>query len=82
MAKVGLGALMTSALLTAMYILQVVVRAWLPGKDFQPESVAELEVPGNYMRIPLVILTCLAVGLGVYSQPFIDFLTSLASGSL
>lgn len=82
MAKVGLGALMTSALLTAMYILQVVVRAWLPGKDFKPESVAELEVPGNYMRIPFVVLTCLVVGLGVYSQPLIDFLTKLASGSL
>lgn len=82
MAKVGLLALMVSALLTAMYILQVAVRAWLPSKEFRPESVQSLEVPGNYMRIPLGILCGMIVVLGVHSQPLIDFLTKIASGVL
>ncbi len=80
MAWIGIGALILSALLTAVYILQVVVRAWWPREGFDPKSVEELAVPGTYMRIPLLLLCGLIVVFSFYSEVLISVFERIATG--
>lgn len=91
---VGLGALILSALLSAAYILEVVVRAWLPRKDtaggeHSEGSSASETVPaagtpeepakvGLRMAIPLVVLMILIILCGVASTPVAEFLADVA----
>lgn len=80
MAKLGFGALIVSALLTAVYIMEIVVRAWVPGNKFDTETVKDLEVPGTYMRIPLILLCCLIVVFSLYSEVLISIFEKIAAG--
>ena len=76
---IGLAALILSALLSAAYILEVVVRAWMPGKDSRPDDTAAVAV-GFRMRIPLLILVLLVLVCGVCSTPIVTFLSEVAGG--
>ena len=76
---IGLAALILSALLSAAYILEVVVRAWMPGKDSRPDDSAAVAV-GFRMRIPLLILVLLVLVCGVCSTPIVTFLSEVAGG--
>ena len=55
LAYVGVGGLLISALLTAIYMLSIVVRAFVPGKDFDESKVAEFKDPNALMLIPLIM---------------------------
>ncbi len=81
MAKIGIAALIVSALLTAAYIMEVVVRAWLPRKDAElPDG--NWENPGWYMRLPLIVFAAGILVLGVCSTPLIQFFADIAAGIL
>lgn len=67
--------LLTSALLTAGYLLPITVNGFLPGADYDYGSLKKKE-PAWIMVIPLLILAALAVGFGVFPGG----LTSLISG--
>lgn len=56
--------LLISALLTAGYLLPISMRGFFPGDDFDVEGCEKLE-PNLLMTVPIVILTVLAVILGV-----------------
>ena len=56
--------LLTSALLTAGYLLPITVNGFLPGADFEYEKLQKKE-PNLTMLVPLLILAALAVLLGV-----------------
>lgn len=76
-AYAGLAALIISALLSAAYILEVIVRAWLPtGGELPPEA----SKTGFRMHVPLVILSALIIVLGLLSTPIVEFLTRVAGG--
>lgn len=78
MAYFGIAALLISALLTAIYMLSVVIRAFVPGKDFDYESIKEYKDPNLLMLIPLTIFAVVIFIFGIYSQPFVDFFTQVA----
>ncbi len=78
LAYVGVGALLVSALLTAMYMLSVVVRAFFPGKDFDETTVAGCKDPNWLMLLPLGIFALVVLLFGVYSAPFTEFFASVA----
>ena len=67
MAYLGIGALLISALLTAIYMLSIVVRAFFPGKDFDAASIADVEDPNWMMILPLTVFTVVTIFLGVCS---------------
>ena len=70
MAYVGLGALFLSALLVAIYMLSIVVRAFFPREGaIQYES----KDPGVCMLLPLYVFVIMIVGFGVYSSPLMCF---------
>ena len=70
--------LLTSAFLTAGYLISVSLNAFLPGNDFDYSSVKNTE-PNMYMLVPLITLAIFAVVFGIYATPFEAFFTSIAN---
>ena len=68
--------LLTSALLTAGYLLPITVNGFLPGADFDYGSLKKKE-PNLTMLIPLMILAALAVLLGVFPGVLTGFLSEI-----
>lgn len=80
MAFVGIGGLLISALLTAIYMMTIVVRAFFPGKDFDYSKVAEYKDPNWKMLVPLCIFTIVVVIFGVNSKPLVQYFMNIANG--
>lgn len=80
LAYVGIAALLVSALLTAIYMLSVVIRAFFPGKDFDERKVAECKDPNLLMLIPLGIFAVTVLLFGICSSPFTEFFAKVAAG--
>lgn len=78
----GIACLLVSALLTAIYMLTIVVRAFFPGKDFDYHSVSDIRDPNWKMLLPLFVFTLFIILFGVYSQPVVDFFMSVATGAV
>jgi len=70
--------LLTSALLTAGYLITITMKGFFPGSDFDYENLKSYE-PNLYMLVPMIVLTALAVVLGIWPGPLTDVLTEIAS---
>ena len=80
LAYVGVACLLLSALLTAIYMLSVVSRAFFPScQDGQPEAVSD---PSWMMCLPLLVGAVCTVVLGLFAEPLIDFFRAVAQGIL
>lgn len=77
LAYAGVAALMISALLTALYMLTIVVRAFFPGKDFDYGTISDVQDPNWLMILPLVIFAIVMFCFGLYSGPVIRFLQEI-----
>lgn len=80
LAFVGVGALLVSALLTAIYMLTIVIRAYFPSKDFDESTLQGIQDADVLMWIPLVLFAIGTMVLGLHSQPLVAFLRDVASG--
>jgi multicomponent Na+:H+ antiporter subunit D len=81
LAYVGVGALLVSALLTAIYMLSIVMRAYFPGRDFDYSELRDdIHDPDWRMWVPLFVFVVVMVVLGVHSGPLVEFFTSVANG--
>ncbi|MGN0279198.1 MAG: complex I subunit 5 family protein [Lachnospiraceae bacterium] len=76
----GIACLLISALLTAIYMLSIVVRAFFPGKDFDYSTLEGVKDPNWKMLLPLFVFTFFIIVFGVYSQPLVNFLYDVAAG--
>ncbi len=76
LAYIGIAALLISALLTAIYMLTITMRAFFIKGDLKEEY----EDPNWMMMVPLGIFTVFIIGFGVYSAPLTEFLTKVANG--
>lgn len=76
------GVLLYSALMTAIYIMTVVVRAWFPDKDQPPQTDCKVTDPNWEMKLPLGIFAAAVVVLGIYSEPLMQILRDVAAGIL
>lgn len=79
LAYVGIAALLVSAILTALYMLTISVRAFFPGKDFDYSTISDVEDPNWMMLLPLVIFVIAMFVFGLHSEPVITALESVAS---
>ncbi len=83
LAVVGVGGLLVSALLTAIYMLSIVIRAYFPGNDFDYGKLhGEICDPDWRMLLPLSLFVVLMAVIGVYSAPFVAFFSSVAGGMI
>ena len=81
LAYAGVAALLISALLTALYMLNIVVRAFFPGKDFDYEGIGKVEKPGWKMLVPLWIFAGMIICFGLCSGPIVRILEGIAGVS-
>ena len=80
LAYIGIGGLLISALLTAIYMLTIVVRAFFPVKDTNFAKISEYRDPNWKMIVPLMVFTVAVVVFGVYSEPFVALFNQVAMG--
>ncbi|MBR5047996.1 MAG: proton-conducting membrane transporter, partial [Eubacterium sp.] len=62
---IGPAVLLVSALLTAGYLLPVTMKGFFPGEDYDYPK-PEKEEPSWRMLLPMVLMTILAVVLGMF----------------
>jgi len=75
---VGVVCLLVSALLTAIYMLGVVHRAFFPNnQEALPEGAAD---PGWQMCLPMLVCAGATVILGLFAEPMIAFFRAVAQG--
>lgn len=80
MAIIGVIGLLISALLTAVYMLKPVFRAYFPGEGFDFKSIEDCSDPTWRMKLPLIVFSVLVIAFGVYSQPVIAVFEKIAEG--
>lgn len=78
-AYVGVAALLVSALLTAIYMMTMSVRAFFPGRDFDYSRISDVEDPNWMMILPLVIFAIAMFYFGLHSEMVITALESIAA---
>ncbi len=78
MAYAGIAALLLSALLTAIYMLTIVVRAF--GKAPKEEADIGYQDPGWMMLLPLFLFALFLVLMGLFSNGLVSFLTNVSNG--
>ena len=82
MAYIGIGALLISALLTAIYMLSIVMRAFFPGKGSLVSIPEGTEDPNWLMLVPLTLFAAATLLFGLHSAPIVSFFARIAEGSL
>ena len=81
LAFAGVGAILISALLTALYMLTIVVRAFFPGKDFDYGTVADAKDPNWLMILPLTVFVIVMFVIGLHPQWMMDALSGVVAAS-
>ena len=80
LAYVGVACLLLSALLTAIYMLGIVCRAFLPSR--QETALETAADPSWQMCLPLIFCAAATVLLGLFSEPLVVFFRTVAAGMI
>ena len=80
MGLVAAGVLLYSAFLTAIYMGQMIIRAWFPRKEAAVTFTAADRDPGWKMQLPLFVFVIMILGLGLHAGGFMNFIEAVASG--
>ena len=76
----GIACLLISALLTAIYMMNVVLRAFFPKKEFLVEAIKNVTDPTWKMCLPLIFCALTTIALGIFSEPLVEFFTKVSVG--
>lgn len=76
----GIGCLLASSLLTAIYMMNTVVRAFFPKRGFDYSTLSDVTDPGWRMCLPLIMFSASTVVLGLFSGPLVEFFREVAAG--
>lgn len=76
----GAACLLISALLTAIYMMTIVIRAFFPRAGFDYQTIKNVSDPGWKMKIPLLIFAVAVVILGACSGSLVTFFHQIAAG--
>lgn len=79
-AYAGIACLLVSALLTAIYMLTIVVRAFFPAKDFDMNTLQGIKDPNWKMLVPLFVFTFFILLFGLHSTSIVGFFYDVAAG--
>ena len=77
---VAVCALMFSAILTAMYLLEIVIKAYFPSKSFNLNSLKNVKEAPRAITYPMVVITSMLVLLSLAAKPLFDILNVIATG--
>ncbi|MDO4519250.1 MAG: proton-conducting transporter membrane subunit [Eubacteriales bacterium] len=76
----GIACLLISALLTVIYMMTVVFRAYFPRKGFDYSTIEYVKDPSWKMCVPLIFFVIVIVALGLFSPRFVSFVWEIAEG--
>ncbi len=77
---VGAGALLLSALLTAIYMLTCVRRAWFPDRNADLSGLSEVREADASMLVPMILLCIGTLACGIFAQPIQAATDAIAFG--
>ena len=80
LAYAGIVCLLISALLTAIYMMTIMMRAFFPPVGFDRSAISHIKDPGWKMCFPIMLCAAATMLLGVFSAPLVDFFTAVAAG--
>lgn len=80
LAFVGVLALLASALLTAIYMMSISLRAFFPNREFDYTSIRDVKDPGWMMLVPLAVFVAVLFVLGLHSAPLVEAFGEIAKG--
>ena len=80
LAYFGAMILLLGALLTAIYMLGVVCRAWFPGQGTEDEKLTGEKEVSWRMTVPMVILDAGILLTGIFAQPIVNAALAIAQG--
>ena len=72
---VGIAALMVSAVLTAFYLMTIIIPAFFPPKDLDWVPLARYSDPNWYMLLPLAVFSAAVLLLGLFPGPVLRLVT-------
>lgn len=75
----GPAVLLVSALLTAGYLFPITMHGFFPGKGGKMSDMTQKKEPPLLMLVPILILACLAVLLGVLPGPVTKYIADIAA---
>ncbi|MBM6828324.1 proton-conducting membrane transporter [Anaerotignum lactatifermentans] len=79
-AYIGIAALIISALLTALYVFYIIVRAFFPREKEYPAGYYDhVSDPNWYMKGPLIVLTIASIVLALIPGQLLDILGGVVS---
>ena len=81
-AIIGIFALLYSALMTAIYLITIVIRAFFPHRGYRPRDIRDYTDPNWLMTLPLAVFSLLTVLFGIWSEPLLNLLWQIASGAV
>lgn len=81
-AYIGIAVLMVSALLTAIYMMTIVIRAFFPGNGFDYTALEGIKDPNWKMMVPLYFFVAGMILFGLFSQPIVDLFGKIGAGVL
>lgn len=76
-AYVGIVCLLISAILTAIYMMSIVVRAFFPPRGFDHSVNDKIKDPNWKMLLPLYIFIIFIAIFGVHSTPIMNIITAI-----
>jgi multicomponent Na+:H+ antiporter subunit D len=79
-AYIGVAAILISALLTAIYMLTIVRRAWFPDQNADLSGLPEVKETDWKMIVPMLIFAIGTLLCGIFSQPILNAAGEIAHG--
>ena len=76
---IGAGALIVSALLTALYMMTIVIPVYFPGKEYRLANPGPVENkdPNAFMTGPFIVLSAMAIILSVWASPLLELIARI-----
>ena len=77
---IGVCALMFSAFMTAVYLFEIIIKAYFPSKCFNDLHLEEVKEAPARMFVPMAIISAVMVSVIFWANPLFDFLGNVAKG--
>lgn len=78
LAYFGIGTLLISAFLTAVYMFSIIMRAFYPPADFDYNTIKDAKDPNWMMLLPLFIFVIAMLAFGLFSSPIVHIFEEIA----
>lgn len=80
MALAGIIAIVISSILTLVYLFSIVIAAYIPGADFDYNTLDDVKAPGKVMNFVFILITIMIIYFGIGSASLLEFIEIVAKG--